>query len=121
MIRPLSKDEVCSNLQFHAWYHDDGVLAGPISAVHRALAPIKGIGPPLGLFVNMSKCEVYSQSDLSLFPTDMKLSHNPNIEILGIPIGDKIFARPLSPGSGLRQDPCLKGLRKLVQWTLRLL
>ena len=51
LISEISQDEVCLNLQFHAWYHDDGVLAGPISAVHRALALIKVIGPPLGLFV----------------------------------------------------------------------
>ena len=113
MISEISKDEVCSNLQFHAWYHDDGVLAGPISAVHRALALIKGIGPPLGLFVNMSKCEVYSQSDLSLFPTDMKQSHNPNIEILGIPIGDKDFCSAFISRKRSEARPLLERLEEV--------
>ena len=83
LISAINKDEVCSRLQFDAWYHDVGVLAGPISAVHRALALIKGIGPSLGLFVNVSKCELFSQSDLSSFPSDMKHFCNPNIQILG--------------------------------------
>ena len=97
------------------------MLAGPISAVHRALALIKVIGPPLGLFVNMSKCEVFSRSDLSFFPIDMQQSHNPNIEILGIPISDKDFCSAFISRKRSEQDPCLKDLRKLVQWTLRLL
>ena len=29
LISAITKDEVCSHLQFDAWYHDDGVLAGP--------------------------------------------------------------------------------------------
>ena len=65
LISEISEDEVCSHLQFHAWYRDDGVLAGPISAGHRALALIKAIGPSLGLFLNVSECEVFSRSDLS--------------------------------------------------------
>ena len=112
LISEISKDEVCSNLQFHA-YHDDGVLAGPISAVHRALALIKVIGPPLGLFVNMSKCEVFSRSDLSLFPSDMKQSHNPNIEILGIPIGDKDFCSAFISRKRSEARPLLERLEEV--------
>ena len=41
--------------------------------------------------MNVSKCELFSQSDLRSFPSDMKQSRNPNIEILGISIGDKDF------------------------------
>ena len=88
-------------------------LAGPISAVHRALALIKVIGPPLGLFVNMSKCEVFSQSDLSLFPIDMQQSHNPNIEILGIPIGDKDFCSAFISRKRSEARPLLERLEEV--------
>ena len=57
LISAITKDEVCSYLQFHAWYHDDGVLADPIS---RSLALINGTGASLGLFVNVSNCELFS-------------------------------------------------------------
>ena len=45
----------------------------------------------MGLFLNTSKCELSSKSDLSTFPPDMKRSSVPNIEILGAPIGDDDF------------------------------
>ena len=113
LISEISEDEVCSNLQFHAWYHDDGVLAGPIYAVHSALALIKVIGPPLGLFMTMSKCEVFSRSDLSLFPIDMQQSHNPNIEILGIPIGDKDFCSAFISRKRSEARPLLEYLEEV--------
>ena len=113
LISVITKDEVCSHLQFDAWYHDDGVLAGPISAVHRALAFIKGIGPTLGLFVNVSKCELFSQSDLSSFPSDMKQSRNPNIEILGILIGDKDFCSAFVSRKRLEARPPLERLEEV--------
>ena len=114
LISEIFEDEVySSNLQFHALYHDDGVLAGPISAVHRALALIKVIGPPLGLFVNMSKCEVFSRSDLSLFPIDMQQSHNPNIEILGIPIGVKDFCSAFISRKWSEARPLLERLEEV--------
>ena len=93
----MIKVEACSHLEFHAWYHNDGVLAGPISEVHRALILIK------------------DRSGLSLFPSDMKQSHNPNIEILGIHIGDKDFCSAFIARSGLRPGTYLKDLKKLVQ------
>ena len=48
-------------------------------------------GPPLGLFLNTSKCELFSKSDLSTFPPDMQRSIVSNIEILGAPIDDNNF------------------------------
>ena len=49
------------------------------------------IGPPTGLIVNFHKCEIFSKHDASPFPPEMKRSTNPNIVILGFPIGDKPF------------------------------
>ena len=60
------------------WYLDDGVVAGPSLAVQKVLALIEEKGPPLGLLVNPSKCEV------SLFLGELKRSCSPN---MGVPIG----------------------------------
>ena len=45
----------------------------------------------LGLDMNLSKCELFSHGDLTAFPSQMKRSNAPNIEILGAPVGDPIF------------------------------
>ena len=84
-------DSVCSELLFHAWYLDDGIIAGPRWAVEKALSIIQELGLPLGLFVNPTKCELFSRGDHSSFPIEMKRSNVPHLEILGAPIGDLIF------------------------------
>ncbi|KAL5499483.1 hypothetical protein EMCRGX_G010909 [Ephydatia muelleri] len=61
------------------------------NAVNRALTLIQKMGPSLGLFVNVSKCELFGCGDLSSFPPEMKVSRVPNLVILGAPIGDLIF------------------------------
>ena len=76
---------------YHAWYLDDGVFAGPSSHVRKALTLFLELGPPLGLHVNIKKCEVFSNGSLVHFPSEMKQSSKPNLEILGIPIGDADF------------------------------
>jgi hypothetical protein len=72
-------------------YIDDVVVAGPSQAVKQVISILHSQGPPLGLFLNTSKCELFSKSDLSTFPPDMKRSIVPNIEILGAAIGDDNF------------------------------
>ncbi|KAL5457665.1 hypothetical protein EMCRGX_G034949 [Ephydatia muelleri] len=84
-------DDDCLHLILQAWYLDDGVLAGPRQAVLRALSIIEDLGPPLGIFINLSKCELFSRSDISMFPPVMKASHVPHLDILGTPIGDYHF------------------------------
>eukprot|EP00731_Ephydatia_muelleri_P016289 Em0009g713a len=84
-------DSICSQLLFHSWYMDDGVIAGPKQAALQALSIIKQLGPPLGLFINTSKCELFTKEGLRGFPDEMKISDALNFEILGVPIGDPIF------------------------------
>ena len=60
-------------------------------AVENALSIIQELGPPLGLFVNPTKCELFSLADLHSFPNEMKRSNLPHLEILGAQIGDLIF------------------------------
>ena len=81
----------CPELLFHMWYPDDGAIAGPKLAVLRALSIVQDLGPPNGLFVNTSKCELCSTGDLSIFPSEIKSSKVLNVEIIGVPIDDFVF------------------------------
>ena len=84
-VSAISTRDDCAGLIVHACYMDDGALAGPRSSVMNVLALLLELGPPLGLHVNIHKCEVFSQSSLDIFPAGIKKSNNPNTEIL---IGD---------------------------------
>eukprot|EP00731_Ephydatia_muelleri_P032462 Em0024g6a len=91
VIAAIDADDDCLCLILQAWYLDDGVLAGPKHAVLRALSIIEDLGPSLGIFINLSKCELFSHSDISTFPHVMKASHVPHLDILGTPIGDYLY------------------------------
>ena len=64
LVKHICSDPNCANLSFHSWYLDDGVVAGPSLAVQKVLALIDEKGPPRGLLVNLSKCEVFSPTDV---------------------------------------------------------
>ena len=87
----IAQDKDCLSLLSNRWYLDDGVLSGHSQAVTRAVTLIQEMGPSLGLFINVSKCELFGHGDLSSLPPEMKVSRVPNLEILGAPIGDPIF------------------------------
>ena len=91
IISAIAEDVDCESLLFHHWYIDDGVVAGPVAAIARVLAIIQESGPPLGLNINIAKCELFSSRDLSSFPEEMRRSNVPHFEILGAPIGDLVF------------------------------
>ena len=76
------------------------MLAGPRSAILRALTIIQDQGPFLGLIIKIPKCEIFSRSDISSFPPAkcMKGSNCPNLVILGIPIGDQAFCSAFISG-----------------------
>ena len=65
VICAIATDSECASLLFHRWYIDDGVVAGPISAVLRVPSIIKDLGPPLSLHINLSKCELLIQCQCS--------------------------------------------------------
>ena len=91
LVKTISEDTACSSNLFHAWYLDDGVLAGPRQSLCWCLSLLQVHGPALGLLVNVSKCEVFSHHNLDVFPSGMKASDKPNIVILGVAIGDLDF------------------------------
>ena len=88
LVTSIDADDDCLQLLLEAWYLDDGVLAGERSAVLHALHLIEELGRHLGLYINFSKCELFSRSGNSLFPPVVKSSLLPNLDILGAPIGD---------------------------------
>ena len=96
VVPEIAANSVCADLSYHAWYLDDGVLAGPRSAVLQALSIIQEIGPPNGLIVNFPfpKCEIFSKHDVHPVPPEMTRSTHPNIVILGIPLVTRLFAPP---------------------------
>eukprot|EP00731_Ephydatia_muelleri_P007198 Em0003g1446a len=51
----IDADDECIDLLFHAWYLDDGVLAGNRLAVSRAFFLIQELGPALGFHINLGK------------------------------------------------------------------
>ena len=91
LVTAIATANECSSLLLHRWYIDDGVVAGPKPALAKVFSIIQELGPPLGLFINAGKCELFGLGDLSSFSPLMKKSSVPNFEILGAPIGDVIF------------------------------
>ena len=85
LITAIAKDSCWPRL-FHTWYLDDSALAGPRSSLCRVLTLILELGPPLGLHINISKCEVFRCKGFSSFPPEMKQSGEPNLDILDVPI-----------------------------------
>ena len=70
LVSAISTRNDRAGLNIHAWYMDDGALVGPRSSVMNVLALLQELGPPLGLHVNIRKCEVFSQCSLDVFPAD---------------------------------------------------
>ncbi|KAL5479788.1 hypothetical protein EMCRGX_G023366 [Ephydatia muelleri] len=93
VLKQLAADPQFQQLLLNAWYLDDGALAGPGSAVLRALEVISSEGKPNGLILNLSKCELFSpNADIfQLFDSSIPTSTTPNFEILGAPIGSPEF------------------------------
>ena len=91
-VSAFAADCACCELLFHM---DDGAIAGPWLAVQKALSSSQELDPPLGLFVNPTKCELFSRGDLISFPMEMNRSNVPHLEILGEPIGNLIFCAKL--------------------------
>ena len=88
IVSAIDTDDECLDLLYQAWYHDDGILAGTKSALVRALTLIEELGPTVGIFINLSKCEIFCRTNTAMFPTSMKVSHAPHLDILGAPVGD---------------------------------
>jgi hypothetical protein len=89
------------NLFLNKWYLDDGVLIGKTRHILGAIHHLRSAGPPLGLDLNLSKCEVFTPyvdnldmdfahpvlGTLSLPAQLSQRSTAPNFTLLGAPVG----------------------------------
>ena len=116
-VMKIAEDSACS----HVWYLDDGALAGPRSSSCRILTLLKEEGPALGTIINLLKCEVFSRHGLDMFPLSMKKSNKPNMEILGISIGNQDFCSSFISKKQLRLRSFFHLLRRLALLIYRLL
>ena len=91
LVSIIDADDGGLNLFLQTWYLDDGVLAGNHTAVLHALQLIEEMGLDLGLSINLAKCELFSPTVKSSFPSVLKSSCLPYLDILGPPIGDYLF------------------------------
>ena len=88
ILNAIDADDDCVHILYQAQYLDDGTLAGKKYAILCAVSLLDSIGPSLGIFINMPKCELFCKGDTSEFPLSMKPSHVPHLDLLGAPIGD---------------------------------
>ena len=72
LVQSTAADSECSELLFNMWYLDDGTLAGPKDAVKHAIHLIQQFGPSLGLYINMAKCELFSQGAMEGLSSEHK-------------------------------------------------
>ena len=54
-------------IMFSVWYLDDGTIVGSRSAILEFLSQVETLGPPLGLFLNKQKCELFGHPETSHF------------------------------------------------------
>ena len=112
ILNAIDADDDCIHILYQAWYLNDGNLAGKKSAILRALSLLDSIGPSLGIFINMSKCELFCKGDISEFPPFMKFSHVPHLDLLGAPIGGYLFCGKYAAS---KRSEALKLLSRLVE------
>ena len=88
IISEVNIDVECIQMLFHAWFLDDGMLAGTKSAVLQVMLLIEELGPPLGIFINLA-LELLNRNELSSsFSVMIKCSQVPHFVILGGPLRD---------------------------------
>ena len=110
----IDANDECIDLLFHAWYLDDGVLAGNRLAVLRAFFLIQELVPALGFHINLGKCELFARSGNTLFPSAILCSTLPNLVILGAPVGDYIHCSRVIEELCTQAKPLLQCLQEMA-------
>ena len=102
-----------NKLLLHAWYLDDGLLCGPSAVILRAIKTLREATSWTGLSLKLEKCELFSRSDLSIFPDAIQRSNLPEFELLGSPIGDARFCERYIEGKRSEATELMEALRHL--------
>ena len=86
--------EECPGLIVNSWYLDDGTLIGDADSINKVIEILQTNGPPLGLILNSSKCEIWSPTGHSLdcFPKEFIRIYDTGVELLGSCLGSREFA-----------------------------
>ena len=95
LVSSIDADDECFGLLLQAWYLDDGVLAGSHPAVLRAVHLLEELGPALGIHINLTKCEFFGRTGNTSFPPSVRSSLLPNLDILGVQIGNYLHCSTL--------------------------
>jgi hypothetical protein len=80
----------------NAWYLDDGKIIAKHAVLRQALDFIHSEGPPLGLVLNLSKCNVWwptpHNAELAQYNPDIQRIALGGKKFLGSPLGSDEFA-----------------------------
>ena len=131
-LQSLAQDLRGQGLDLAFFYLDDGVIAGDVRAVVRALQLVQRRAPALGLRLNLSKCEVVGAGLLSesavsqLLPLELLQGASRfqrSLDLLGAAIGDDAFVSAHTNARVEAAAPLLDALAQLedAQVGLRLL
>ena len=104
-IQPLARDLCNAGLDIAVHYLDDGILAGDVAAVSRALRLVEARAATIGLTLNLAKCELVAAGSTDIaalhchFPDSLlrdaegsnKVQRD--FELLGAAVGDAAFVR----------------------------
>lgn len=110
------------DLDLHKWYLDDGVLAGSVEDVLKALNIILEVCPgdhrgELGLSTNIAKCELVTMNadtDTSAFPEAIQRVHG-NFDLLGVPLGsDEWTADYIATKALAKADKAIAGVQEIA-------
>ena len=112
LVLMLMMSALTSCFMLGTW--DDGVLAGNRLAVLRAFFLIQGLGPALGFHINLGKCELFARRGDTLFPSAIPCSTQPNLVILGAPVGDYIHCSRVIAELCTQAKPLLQCLQEMA-------
>ena len=85
------EDDDSIDLILQTFFLNDGTFVGKADDVLKVLEIIQNVGSKMGLFLNLSKCELFwpsgiSQSVLDKFPGEIEVCKEEGTELLGAPI-----------------------------------
>ena len=134
-IQPLARDLCNAGLDIAVHYLDDGILAGDVAAVSRALRLVEARAATIGLTLNLAKCELVAAGSTDIaalhchFPDSLlrdaegsnKVQRD--FELLGAAVGDAAFVRAHTAERAAKAGDLLDSLGGLEdpQVALRLL
>ena len=108
-----------ANLEINVAFADDLVIAGDFTRVLAALQTLTASAAPLGLEINLSKCEIIPTAgrehrcDLSSIPTGVRVNVSKGFKLLGAPVGSSEFAQTYAQEKVAKVAEALQALAEL--------